>query len=89
MYSAVGGGPGYASALVLSRVYKTVPSEGAVLLLCPLVGSMVYSLFIADWPGENGIAAALPAPVRTSPGVSAGLLKPPATFCVNLITIEL
>jgi hypothetical protein len=88
MYSAIGAGVGIGGALVLGRMYGTLPGESAALLLCPLAGSMIYSLFVADWPGVSAGGQALK--LRHPEMFSAQLNPVERTIIakVSLITID-
>lgn len=53
-YSAIGGGCGALIAAILAANYTTVPAPGViVVLLTPVIGSMIYASFVADWPNES------------------------------------
>ena len=57
-YSAIGGSGGVLILTLLTTQYVTVPAAGIVVVaLCPIIGSMIYSSFISDWPQENSNAA--------------------------------
>ena len=53
-YSAYGAGGGVVLSLIFASQHKSV-SSGEVLLiaLTPLIGSLIYSTYIADWPEAN------------------------------------
>lgn len=52
-YSAIGGGTGIILLSILASQYETIPGAGDVIVaLCPIIGSMVYTSFIADWPQD-------------------------------------
>ena len=54
MFSAIGAGVGAVLAGMLASKYTTIPDAGVtVIMLCPLAGSLVYSLAYADWPEQN------------------------------------
>ena len=88
MYSAIGAGVGIGGAFVLGGIYGTLPGGAGVLLLCPLAGSMIYSLFIADWPGVSagGQALRVRQPGRLS--VQLSPVERSTVVNVSLITIE-
>jgi hypothetical protein len=53
-YSAIGGGVGAILVAILASQYETIPGAGGVIVaLCPIIGSMVYTSFISDWPQDN------------------------------------
>jgi hypothetical protein len=54
MFSTIGAGVGAALSGILASKYTTIPDAGVtIIMLCPLVGSLVYSLAYADWPQQN------------------------------------
>lgn len=87
MYSAIGTGVAVGSAFVLGGIYGPLPGGAMVLFACPLAGSMVYSLFIADWPINDGIATLQRLRTVSAPRPFAGI-RPAADFSVNLFSLE-
>ena len=54
MFATIGAGVGAALSGILASKYRTIPDAGvAIIMLCPLAGSLVYSLAYADWPRQN------------------------------------
>lgn len=54
MFSTIGAGVGAALSGILASKYTTIPDAGVtIILLCPLAGSLVYSLAYADWPQQK------------------------------------
>jgi hypothetical protein len=54
MFSTIGAGVGAALSGILALKYTTIPDAGVtIIMLCPLAGSLVYSLAYADWPQQN------------------------------------
>jgi hypothetical protein len=54
MFSTIGAGVGAALSGILASKYTTIPDAGVtIIMLCPLAGSLVYSLAYADWPQQN------------------------------------
>jgi len=54
MFSTIGAGVGAVLSGILASKYTTIPDAGVtIILLCPLAGSLVYSLAYADWPEQN------------------------------------
>lgn len=50
-FTAIGGGIGLLTGLVLGSKYHKIPPAGIITMaLAPLAGSLAYTLFIADWP---------------------------------------
>jgi hypothetical protein len=50
-YSIIGGGVGVLLISFMAAQYKTIPTYWIVTAaLSPVIGSMVYASFIADWP---------------------------------------
>ncbi len=88
IYSAAGAGVSLAGAALLSGIYTKLPGESAALLLCPLAGSMIYSLFVADWPGVSagGQALKVRQPERLS--VQLSPVERSTVVHVSLITVE-
>lgn len=53
-YSALGGGMGVVILALFSIGNNTIPAEGTVAaLLCPTIGSMIYTTSLADWSNER------------------------------------
>jgi len=53
-FSALGGGAGALLAWALAENYHTFPGYGFILVgLCPVIGSILYTTLIADWPQAN------------------------------------
>ena len=88
MYSAAGAGVSLAGAALLSGIYTKLPGESAALLLCPLAGSIVYSLFIADWSVKQAGNEALRTPGLDRPKVQLSLMERTTIAKVSLITVE-
>ena len=54
MFSTIGAGVGAALSGILASKYTTIPDAGVtIIMLCPLAGSLVYSLAYADWPQQS------------------------------------
>jgi hypothetical protein len=54
MFSTIGAGVGAVLSGLLASKYTTIPDAGVtIIMLCPLAGSLVYSLAYADWPQQN------------------------------------
>ena len=50
-FAAIGGGVGVITGLALASSNQKLPGAGLiVMMLSPLAGSLVYTLFLADWP---------------------------------------
>lgn len=53
-FAAIGGGTGALLTGILASQYTTLPAVGVIIvLLSPVIASMIYASFIADWPQDN------------------------------------
>jgi hypothetical protein len=54
MFSTIGAGVGAVLTGILASKYTTIPDAGiTIIILCPLAGSLIYSLAYADWPQQT------------------------------------
>lgn len=53
-YSVLGGSVGAIIVSILATNYTTIPNVGVIIVaLTPIIGSMAYASFIAEWPMES------------------------------------
>jgi hypothetical protein len=56
MFSTMGAGVSAVISSILASKYTTIPPAGVtIIMLCPLIGSLTYSLAYADWPQQNPV----------------------------------
>lgn len=53
-YSAIGAGVGVVIVSILATQFTKIPTVGgSIAALSPIIGAMVYTSFISDWPQSN------------------------------------